>query len=89
MHGGRERIGLPEQVLRPGQERLPGGRERDGVPVAHEQRHAELPLEGGHGAAGRRVADEELTGRAGKTAAGGNGAENAQLFQFHGGSLNN
>jgi hypothetical protein len=35
------------------------------------------------------VADEELTGRAGKTAAGGNGAENAQLFQFHSGSLNN
>ena len=33
MHGGREGIGLLQQVLRPSQKRLPGGRERDGVPL--------------------------------------------------------
>ena len=89
MHGGREGIGLLQQVLRPGQKHLPGRRERDGVPVAREQRHAELPLEGGHGAAGRRVADKKLLGRTGETAAGSDGAEDAQLFQFYGGYLSN
>ena len=85
MHGGGERVGLTQQVLRPGQKRLSGGRERDGVPVAREQRHAELPLKGGHSAAGRRVADKKLPGRTGEAAAGGDGAEDAQLFELHGG----
>ena len=60
-----------------------------GVPVAREQRHAELPLEGSHGAAGRRVADKELLGRACEAAAGSDGAKDAQLFQFHGAPFNN
>ena len=76
-------------ALRSGQKHRARARERNGVPVAREQRHAELPLKGSHGAAGRRVADKELLGRACEAAAGSDGAEDAQLFQFHGAPFNN
>ena len=88
-HGVRERVRVAQKRLRTGQKHRARARERNGVPVAREQRHAELPLEGSHGAAGRRVADKELLGRACEAAAGSDGAEDAQLFQFNGAPFNN